>query len=60
MQQAHGLDEVGRLGTIRAVLRWALAQSPPAEFVAAVAMDEFTHDIIVCAGPDLFLVFDTT
>jgi hypothetical protein len=54
------LDEVRALDTIRGVLRWAFARTPPAEVVTAVAQDEFTHDVVVCVSAGVYLVFDTT
>jgi hypothetical protein len=54
------LAEVEPLETLAGVLRWAFAQKPPAEVVDAVVQDEFTHDVVVHAAADVFLVFDTT
>jgi hypothetical protein len=54
------LEEVEPLRTLDGVLRWAFARTAPAEVVDVVAQDEFTHDVVVRAAADTFLVFDTT
>jgi hypothetical protein len=54
------LSEVERYHTLEEVMRWAFARKPPVEFAGAVAQDEFTHDVILKAAEDVFLVFDTT
>ena len=54
------LDQVEPLQTLAGVLRWALAQGPPAEVVNVVVQDEFTHDVVVRVAADVVLVFDTT
>jgi hypothetical protein len=54
------LEHVQGLATLHSVLRWALAESPPAEVVDVVVQDEFTHDVIFRVEPNIFLVFDTT
>ena len=41
------------------VMRWAFARKPPAEVAGIVTQNEFTHDIILKAAADVFLVFDT-
>ncbi len=48
------------LRTLAGVVPWALARTPPAEFVEVVVQDEFTHDVIVLIAPDMYVVFDTT
>ncbi|HEY9232085.1 MAG TPA: hypothetical protein VIS78_08055 [Blastocatellia bacterium] len=53
------LNEVERYRTLEEVMRWALARMPPAEVAAIVTQDEFTHDIVLRAAADVFLVFDT-
>ncbi len=50
---------VTRLDTLEEVLRWGFVQRPPSEVLEVVVQDEFTHDVIVTAGP-AFLAFDTT
>ncbi|HWE37194.1 MAG TPA: hypothetical protein VG406_11560 [Isosphaeraceae bacterium] len=52
--------KVEPLRSLGAVLRWAAARSPRAEFVDAVAMDEYTRDVVVRLSASTFLVFDTT
>jgi hypothetical protein len=54
------LVEVGSLGSLVDVLKWATSRTPPAEFIDAVAQDEYTHDVVVRVSPDAFVVFDTT
>ena len=54
------LSEVEPFRTLEAVMQWAFARKPPAELLAVVTQDEFTHDIVIRVAPDLFLVFDTT
>jgi hypothetical protein len=48
------------LETLDGVLRWAYNQTPPAEFVDVIVQDEYTHDVIVAAGPKQYAVFDAT
>jgi hypothetical protein len=47
-----------RAATLEDVLPWAHARG--GELVDVIIQDEFTHDVIVRAGPSAFLVFDTT
>ena len=54
------LSQVASLHTLEQAMQWAFARNPPAELVNVVTQDEFTHDVIIKAGPDKFLVFDTT
>jgi hypothetical protein len=54
------IEETRPLDTLRRVLCWAFSQTPPAEFLDAVAQDEFTHDVIVRVASGSYLVFDTT
>jgi hypothetical protein len=54
------LSEVEQYHTLEEVMRWALARKPAVEFAGVVAQDEFTHDVILKAAEDIFLVFDTT
>ncbi|HJQ26155.1 MAG TPA: hypothetical protein VKA60_19720 [Blastocatellia bacterium] len=53
------LNEVESYRTLEEVMRWALARKPPAEVAEIVTQDEFTHDIVLKAAADVFLVFDT-
>ena len=60
MTSAEILEDVAGLATLGAVLRWAFARTPPAEVVASIAQDEFTVDVVVRAGPGVYLAFDST
>lgn len=53
------LHEVEHYRTLEGVMRWALARKPPVEVAAIVTQDEFTHDVILKAAEEVFLVFDT-
>ena len=53
-------SEVESLKTLERVLNWAFAQKPPAEIVAIVTQDEFTHDVVLKIDAVSYLVFDTT
>lgn len=57
---AELLNEVEPYRTLEEVMRWAFARKPPAELAGVVAQDEFTHDVVLKAAADVFLVFDTT
>ncbi len=46
--------------TLEDVVRWALAQSPPRLVEDVVVQDEYTHDVVLRWGEDIFLVYDTT
>jgi hypothetical protein len=52
--------EVGSIRSLIEALRWAHARAPRAEFINAVAQDEYTHDVVVRVSPDRFVVFDAT
>jgi hypothetical protein len=54
------LTEVAAIRSMVQALRWAESRSPRAEFVNAVTQDEFTSDVIVRVGDDVYVVFDTT
>ncbi len=53
-------SEVNSIRSMVDAMKWALRRVPPAVFFNAVAQDEFTHDVIVRVGDDLFVVFDTS
>jgi hypothetical protein len=53
-------DEVGAIRTMTEAIAWARSRTPPATFVNAVAQDEFTHDVIVLVGHEVYVVFDTS
>ena len=53
------LSEVEHYRTLEEVMRWAFTRKPPAEFAGVVTQDEFTHDVILKAAAQVFLVFDT-
>ena len=46
-----------KLRTLEEVMRWAHALGHT--FADVVTQDEYTHDVVVAAGPQ-WLVFDTT
>jgi hypothetical protein len=54
------LSEVETFRTLESVMRWAFGRKPPAELFVVVTQDEFTHDVVIRASPEIFLVFDTT
>jgi hypothetical protein len=53
------LDEVEHFRTLEGVMRWALTRKPPVEILGIITQDEFTHDVILKAAEEVFLVFDT-
>lgn len=54
------LPTLEAFGSLGPVIRWALAQTPPAKFVDVVIQDEFTHDVVLRITPSVYAVFDTT
>lgn len=60
MDRALLLPALQALSSLGQVIRWALAQRPPGEFVDVVIQDEYTHDVVVCVSPTIYAVFDTT
>ena len=52
------ISEVESFRTLEDVMRWAFARKPPAQLHEVVTQDEFTHDIVIRASEDVFLVFD--
>jgi len=54
------LRELESLRTLEQVMHWASARKPQARLLSVVTQDEFTHDVVLEASPDVFLVFDTT
>jgi hypothetical protein len=54
------LSEVGSFRTLEQAMLWAFGRKPPAELLNVVTQDEFTHDVVIQASPEGFLVFDTT
>lgn len=46
------------LRTLDAVLRWTRAAGLP--WPTVVTQDEYTHDVVVAAAANRWLVFDTT
>lgn len=54
------LKEVEAFRTLEEALRWALAQTPPAEVATVIAQDEFTLEVIFRLEEKVFLAFDTT
>jgi hypothetical protein len=59
MMPTEILSEVEPFHTLEEVMRWAFGRKPPVEVAAVVTQDEFTHDIVLKAAADVFLVFDT-
>jgi hypothetical protein len=46
--------------SLKAVLDWCLAQSPPILSAEVVTQDEFTHDLLVPLPSGTYLVYDST
>jgi hypothetical protein len=46
--------------TLEDVVRWGLAQAPPALVSRVVVQDEFTHDVVVRHPLGWYIVYDTT
>jgi len=53
------LSELESLQTLEQVMHWAAGRKPPARLLNVVTQDEFTHDVVFQASPEVFLVFDT-
>lgn len=53
------LARVAGLETLEQALQLGLAQDPPWDVVDVIAQDEYTNDIVMCAGP-AYLVLDAT
>jgi hypothetical protein len=47
-------------GSIKHVLDWLVAQSPPLAPTGMVTQDEFSHDILVAYPGELWLAYSTT
>ncbi|MDR3635228.1 MAG: hypothetical protein P4L84_15595 [Isosphaeraceae bacterium] len=56
----ESLESLESLGSLGQVIRWALVQTPQAEFADVVIQDEYTHDVVVRIAPLAYAVFDTT
>ena len=56
---ADVVSEVESFQTLERVMLWAFTRKPPAELQIVVTQDEFTHDVVIKAAPEQFLVFDT-
>jgi hypothetical protein len=54
------LKEVEAFRTLDAVLRWALAKTPPAQVATVIGQDEFTVDVVIRLEENVYLAFDTT
>jgi len=52
--------ELGRLGSLHALLQWGMRREPALVIEDVVIQDEFTHDVVMPYRDGLFLVFDTT
>jgi hypothetical protein len=46
--------------TLEDVVRWAFAQRPALPIERVVVQDEYTHDVVLCWGEGVYLVYDTT
>ena len=53
-------EAVGSHWTLKAVVDWCLAQTPPILDADVVTQDEFTHDLIVPLPSGTHLVYDST
>ncbi|HKA21317.1 MAG TPA: hypothetical protein VKN18_23775 [Blastocatellia bacterium] len=53
------LSELESLRTLEQAMHWAASRKPPARLLNVVTQDEFTHDVVFQASPEVFLVFDT-
>jgi hypothetical protein len=60
MENEARLAEIQAIESLGVAIRWALAQTPRAEFVDVVVQDEYTHDVIVRVDDALYVVFGTT
>ena len=58
--QTEILDEARSFHNLEQVMQWAFKRQPPADIFLVVTQDEFTHDVVLKLGPEVFLVFDTT
>ncbi len=58
--RAEIASTVGGHHTLEAVLDWCRAQTPPIWVDEIVTQDEFTHDVVVRFGQQLYLVYDVT
>lgn len=54
------LDELSGLQTLNALLRWVAGRPDGTAILDVIALDEYTHDLILRLDGDLFAVFDTT
>lgn len=46
--------------TLERVIHWGLAHRPPKLIERVVVQDEYTHDVVLRAADDAWLVYDTT
>lgn len=53
-------DELHHMQTLNALLRWISGRGDGTAIEDVVALDEYTHDLILRLPGDLFAVFDTT
>jgi hypothetical protein len=60
MRNDKVLMELHQLATLKQVLKWSLAQRPPAEFVDVVIQDEYHHDVVVRVTDRVYAVFETS
>ena len=60
-ERLAGVREILRThATLQDVMDWCRSQGPRRDLADVVVQDEFTHDIVLGLGDDLFAVYDTT
>ena len=61
MTIAARVSEAARqLPTLDHVFKWALRQEPRLQPADVIIQDEYSHDVLLRAADDSFLVFDAT
>ncbi len=53
-------EAVAGHSTLAAVVAWTAAPRVPRPIARILVQDEFTHDVVVLWGGDVYLVYDTT
>lgn len=53
-------SELAHLFTLADILAWVRRGTPPRQVAEIVTQDEYTHDVVLPADRDHFLVFDAT
>lgn len=54
------IAQIPRHGALSEVLKWAAQLSPARKPLQSLALDEFTHDVVIDYSKDVFLVYDVT